>query len=107
MRRAFFSMGGRGDAFSLASIACCYSWQTGSLKDLFCQFFPFLFNDRISLRNPWGLVFQETKVFGTNGRGSSHNMALCSPILALSQYKRVKEMSYECLDTRKCCHAKL
>jgi hypothetical protein len=22
-------------------------------KRLFCQFFPFLFNDRISLRNPW------------------------------------------------------
>jgi hypothetical protein len=37
----------------------------------------------------------------------NHNMALCSPILALGQYKRAKEMSYEYLDTRKCCHAKL
>jgi hypothetical protein len=34
-------------------------------------------------------------------------MALCSPILALGQYKRAKEMSYEYLDTRKCCHATL
>jgi hypothetical protein len=57
---------------------------------------------------------QQTNGFDTDGRASSfssvrvqknHNLALCSPSLALGQYKRAKEMSYECLDTRKCCHA--
>jgi hypothetical protein len=37
----------------------------------------------------------------------NYNVALLSPILALGQKKRVKEMSYEYLETRKCCRAKL
>ncbi len=65
---------------------------------------------------PHLFVSHKTNGFDTDGRASSfssvrlqknQNMALCSPILALGQYKRAKEMSYEYLDTRKCCHAKL
>ncbi len=37
----------------------------------------------------------------------NRNMALLSDILALGQKKRAREMSYECLDARKGCHATL
>jgi hypothetical protein len=37
----------------------------------------------------------------------NRNVALLAYILALGQKKCAKEMSYECLDTRKCCHARL
>jgi hypothetical protein len=50
---------------------------------------------------------EEISLFHQRGCIKNRNMALFSGILALGQKKRAKEMSYECLDTRKCCHATL
>jgi hypothetical protein len=48
------------------------------------------------------LLFFISKVAEKN-----RNTALLSDILALSSKKRTRKMSYECLDTRKGCHATL
>lgn len=48
--------------------------QTGSLKDMFCQFFPFLFHYRISLRNPWAKRIQ--RILGLDAQAPQWREAL-------------------------------
>ena len=75
-------------------------------------------NERSALRSnkEFSSQLQQTKIFDTNGRDLSFSSARLQKkpshgaslrYVGVGLKKRAREMSYECLDRRKCCHATL